>query len=68
MEHRDDNNDDDTDHYDNTQIDSRYSKSPHIRTYQNKNLKAVFPKLCTLRLRTCFSLMKHRFLLQGLQS
>ena len=45
-----------------------YSKFPHIRTYQNKNLEAVFPKLCTLQLRTCFSLMKHRFLLQELQS
>ena len=49
-------------------IDNRCSKSPHIRTYQNKNREAVFPKLCTLQLRTCFSLMKHRFLLQGLQS
>ena len=44
------------------------SKSPHIRTYQNKNLEAVFPKLCTLQLRNCFSLMKHTFLLQGFQS
>ena len=42
-----------------------YSKSPHIRTYQNKNLEAVFPELCTLQLRTCFSLMKYGFLLQG---
>ena len=25
-----------------------YNKSPHMRTYQNKNLEAVFPKLCTL--------------------
>ena len=40
-------------------------KSPQIRTYQNKNLAAVFPKLCTLQIRTCFSLMKDRFLLQG---
>ena len=38
-----------------------YRKSPHIRTYQNKNLEAVFPKLFTLQLRTCFSLMKDRF-------
>ena len=45
-----------------------YSKSPLTRTYQNKNLEAVFPKLCTLQLRTFFSLMKHRFLLQRLQS
>ena len=43
----------------------QYSKSPHITTYQNKSLDAVFPKSCTLQLRTCFSLMKHRFLLQG---
>ena len=49
-------------------FDREYSKSPHIRTYQNKNLEVVFPKSCTLQLRTCFSLMKHRFLLQGLQS
>ena len=45
-----------------------YSKFPHIITYQNKNLEAIFPKLCTLQLSTCFSLMKHRFLFQGLQS
>ena len=45
----------------------QYSKSTHIRTYQNKNIEAVFPKLCTLQLRTCFSLMKHMFLLQRLQ-
>ena len=44
-----------------------YSKSPYIRTYQNKNLEAVFPELCTLQLRTCFSLMKHKFLVQGMQ-
>ena len=25
-----------------------YIKFPHIRTYQNRNLEAVFPKLCTL--------------------
>ena len=49
-------------------FDEIYSKSLHIRTYQNKNLEAVFPKLCTLQIRTCFSLMKHRFLLQGLQN
>ena len=42
-----------------------YSESPHIRTYQNMNLEAVFPELCTWQLRTCFSLMKYRFLLQG---
>ena len=47
---------------------TQYGKSPHIRTYQNKNLEAVFPKLCTLQWRASFSLMKHRFLLQGLQS
>ena len=40
----------------------------YVRTYQNKNLEAVLSKLCTLQLRTCFSLMKNRFLLQGLQS
>ena len=40
----------------------KYSISLHIRTFQNKNLEAVFLKLCTLQLRTCFSLMKHRFL------
>ena len=45
-----------------------YSKSPHTRTYQHKSLEAVFPKLCTLQLRTCFSLMKHRFESQGLLS
>ena len=47
---------------------NEYSKSPHIRTYQNKNLEAVSPKLCTLQSRICFSLMKFRFFLQGLQN
>ena len=42
-----------------------YRKFPHIRTYQNKNLEADFPELCNWQLRTCFSLMKYRFLLQG---
>ena len=50
------------------EVSMQYSKSPHKRTYQNKNLEAVFPKLCTLQLRTCFSLIKHRFFLQRLQS
>ena len=42
-----------------------YSKSPHIGTYKNKNLEAVFPKLRTLQLRTCFSLMKNMLLWKG---
>ena len=40
-------------------------KSPHKRTYQNKNLEAVFLQLCTWQLRTCFSLMKYRFFIAG---
>ena len=42
-----------------------YSKPLHIKTYQNKNLEAVLPELCTWQSKTCFSLMKQWFLLQG---
>ena len=31
-----------------------YSKSSQIGTNQYKNLEAIFPKLCTLQLRTMF--------------
>ena len=47
------------------EVTKRYSKSPRVRTYQNKNPEAVFPKLCTLQLRTCFSLMKYRSYCRG---
>lgn len=41
------------------------TKSPRIRTCNNKNLEAVFPTLCTFCKRTCFNLMKTMFLSQG---
>ena len=45
------------------------SKSLHIKTYQNKNLEAVFPKLCTSQEKACSDSFRFifycEFLLQG---
>ena len=35
------------------------SRRSCVITYHDKNLETVFPKLCTLQLRSYFSLMKH---------
>ena len=42
----------------NYELRSTYSKTPHSRTHHDKNLEAVFLKLCTLQIRTCFNLIK----------